>query len=650
MKKILLTALLVPAVALAQTFPSPTFSSITLQNPLSAANGGTGSTSSTGSGSVVLSSSPTIASPTITGSLTATGLIAPTNLSAQSANTVLANTGSGSASPAPASIPGCSTSSSAIVYTSGAGFGCNSSINATTIGGVSSASLFATLPKTVASIAGLRGIASSTYSTVMATGYYTAGDGGGGVYSYIPSDTTDGAYFTGSISGTTLTVSAVANGTMSVGQQINGAGVTSAYITALGTGTGGTGTYTINVSQTVPSETLMADLGGGVIVASDGGRWKLTQSLPATVKQYGAAGNGTTDDYWPITDALAGSPSVVFLPYGAYRVSQGIVVPVLKALKGQHFGAYVSGAITDSAPLIIGDLSVPTIVTVTGGAATEGVALENVMVNRAAGTVPANSISVAITNSANNLTVQDVTAMRSAIGFSVGAGTSTSLGVHLLRCYTGQITQYHVQISNAVETTITEGRFGRNGGLDVSTAAYVNISGPSVDTVRFITCQFNQGGGTANFVVSFTGYSSNANGIILFSQCHIEQWQGLIFADSGSTNIRRLRFIGNTIDGGAGNIFYSGASNTLVELMLNGNAMDGGFAITLDQQTSSIITGNNITGPVLINQGTQVVSGNYFQGNVTLQGSTSRTVFVGNGLGGTFSNTMSGSTVIANNG
>lgn len=51
--------LLAPAAAFAQSYPSPTYHQITLQTPLTAANGGTGVTSSTGSGSVVLSSAPT---------------------------------------------------------------------------------------------------------------------------------------------------------------------------------------------------------------------------------------------------------------------------------------------------------------------------------------------------------------------------------------------------------------------------------------------------------------------------------------------------------------------------------------------------------------------------------------------------------------
>ncbi len=70
-----------------------------------------------------------------------------------------------------------------------------------------------------------------------------------------------GAYgasvFTGSISTTTLTVSAVTSGQIGVGSQITGTGVANfTYVTALGTGTGGTGTYTISVSQTVSSRTL----------------------------------------------------------------------------------------------------------------------------------------------------------------------------------------------------------------------------------------------------------------------------------------------------------------------------------------------------------------------------------------------------------
>jgi hypothetical protein len=69
----------------------------------------------------------------------------------------------------------------------------------------------------------------------------------------------DTATFTADISGTTMTVSAVASGTLSIGQQIYGTGVSQlTAITALGTGTGGIGTYTVSISQTVASTTMVS--------------------------------------------------------------------------------------------------------------------------------------------------------------------------------------------------------------------------------------------------------------------------------------------------------------------------------------------------------------------------------------------------------
>jgi len=77
------------------------------------------------------------------------------------------------------------------------------------------------------------------------------------------------AVFTGSISGTTLTVTAITNGTIAINQALFGVGVTQAtVITALGTGTGGVGTYTVNQSQAVTS-TLMNSATVGAVVTGD---------------------------------------------------------------------------------------------------------------------------------------------------------------------------------------------------------------------------------------------------------------------------------------------------------------------------------------------------------------------------------------------
>ena len=65
------------------------------------------------------------------------------------------------------------------------------------------------------------------------------------------------AIFTGSTSGTTLTVTDVSSGTIGVGQSVFGLGVANeTIITALGTGSGGVGTYTINISQTLTTRAM----------------------------------------------------------------------------------------------------------------------------------------------------------------------------------------------------------------------------------------------------------------------------------------------------------------------------------------------------------------------------------------------------------
>jgi hypothetical protein len=78
--------------------------------------------------------------------------------------------------------------------------------------------------------------------------------------------------FTGSISGSTLTVSTApvaAQAPLTIGQTLYGAGISAGTtITGLGTGTGGTGTYTVSVSQTVASESILG-AGGTPVINGD---------------------------------------------------------------------------------------------------------------------------------------------------------------------------------------------------------------------------------------------------------------------------------------------------------------------------------------------------------------------------------------------
>jgi microcystin-dependent protein len=96
-------------------------------------------------------------------------------------------------------------------------------------------------------------VTSGTTITALGTG-----TGGAGTYTVSASQTVSSTAITGS--GTTLTVSAVSSGTLVVGQVITGTAVSSdTRITALGTGTGGAGTYTVNISQIAASGTINAN-------------------------------------------------------------------------------------------------------------------------------------------------------------------------------------------------------------------------------------------------------------------------------------------------------------------------------------------------------------------------------------------------------
>ena len=129
---------------------------------------------------------------------------------------------------------------------------------------------------TIAISQALFGISISAETVITALG---TGTGGVGTYTVNNSQTiasetmnsaTVGAVVTGSMSTTTLTVTAVTSGTLYVGQTVRGAGVTTnTIITALGTGTGGTGTYTINNSQTFASGTLYG-LNYTILPSTDG--------------------------------------------------------------------------------------------------------------------------------------------------------------------------------------------------------------------------------------------------------------------------------------------------------------------------------------------------------------------------------------------
>jgi len=94
---------------------------------------------------------------------------------------------------------------------------------------------------------------------------------------------------TGSIATTTLTVTDVSQGTLAVGQAISGPNILpGTIITALDSGTGGVGTYTVNISQTAAAGAITAasvpGAGNAFVPNAIVDRWDVTAPGLAVVR------------------------------------------------------------------------------------------------------------------------------------------------------------------------------------------------------------------------------------------------------------------------------------------------------------------------------------------------------------------------------
>lgn len=137
-----------------------------------------------------------------------------------------------------------------------------------------------------------------------------------------------GAVVVASISGTVMTVSSVASGTIKQGYMVTGAGIADGTVIAtFGTGAGGTGTYNLNISQTVSSETMQTTQFGLILpphslyVAAAGG---LAQSIGEAIwSKKGSGCNYTGATTVTVIDTSNGYVP----PYPSYDVTFRIPDP-----------------------------------------------------------------------------------------------------------------------------------------------------------------------------------------------------------------------------------------------------------------------------------------------------------------------------------
>jgi microcystin-dependent protein len=267
-----------------------------------------------------------------------------------------------------------------------------------------------------------------------------------GLGSYIASS------FTGAISSTTLTVSAVASGQLFVGQTISGTGVTSGTtITAFGTGTGGVGTYTVSVVPTTNPTGSITITGAAATTSLTPTSTDNTVKVATTAFVQTALSSALTTgviQMWPTNTAPTG-----FLICNGTAVSR-TTYAALFAVIGSTFGSG-DGSTTFNLPDYVNRMpfgaNAPTTASVTG------------------------TINNGSTLAGTTLTVTLVGSGTLAVGQVItGTGISANTRITALGTGTGGVGTYTVNISQLVaSTTITANPWVSNGSTGGATDAVV---------------------------------------------------------------------------------------------------------------------------------------------------------------------------------
>jgi hypothetical protein len=346
-KRLFLLVALLPVLALAQSYPSPTFQNVTVLGTLSAPaptfttpvtvpSGGTGVATLTAHGpllgqgtSAVTAVAPgTSGLPLLSGGASADptySALGLTALATQAANTVLANVTGSPASPTAVTITGCNGAAQALQYTNASGFGCNSTIatsganaNITSLTGLttpisvgqggtgattstgSGAVVLGTSPT----------IATPTISSPVITGTATVG-----AASFYPTVGTNAALQALS----TVTTSTVTRlGFYSVGDAPPLVYTASGSACSLNAGNGDNGSQV----KSADSKCWIANLGFG----------------EADVREWGAKHDNVNDDTSAIQAAsnflIASGGGVIYVPQGAYKTTSTITLGAHVSIRG----------------------------------------------------------------------------------------------------------------------------------------------------------------------------------------------------------------------------------------------------------------------------------------------------------------------------
>lgn len=398
------------------------------------------------------------------------------------------------------------------------------------------------------------------------------------------------------------------------------------------------------------ADTSSADNAFTVLVSTGNVRRKIKYTDKLTVRQAGARGDYTkaantgTDDAIALQRAHDLTPRgvTVFYPLGLYFTTVRIY------WNGGSSVLFQSRATTtdEAKCAIVGATTLDGVVESRQGDTTFSTKVENAVITRQTGAT-SNAVRGLICSGVDQQVFIDLASYHHGICVHIAG----QLAPVFERLNTWDTNGYHIKISTVVEPRFLMCRFGRNGGADRASDAYILIDGSggiSVDTVDFSSCQFNQSGQLTNSVMRFVNYN-NPNGIFTFTACHFEGW-GVYMLNIDPTVVRlqRVKFVGCTGTSDTRQQMIGGSGAVLEDLQIDGCTL--AVTLTLDQCKSASMNGGTLDGPLIINRGNTRIVGVDIKGDVKLTGAGSdKLTFMANQLGGALTDNFTGIRAVMGN-
>ena len=368
------------------------------------------------------------------------------------------------------------------------------------------------------------------------------------------------------------------------------------------------------------------------------------------VKDYGAVGNGTTDDSASIQmaiDSLPGSGGTVLFPPGVYRVADTI-----RVLRNN---VSLIGAGPD-ATVLLADVALPAVVRF-GDAATVNVvincSIERMTIDRQAGTIPIGSVGILwelFNYGDERLTYVN----RHYYGRKItGIGPPTSLSIEysLYEPYSSNATRAHMCIEHAAGIKVFGGMFGRNGGEQFNSVCMIEIAGTAND-VTFVGSTFVPIGPAINSadkpaVIFITG-KPDAVAVYRFIDCNTENTSAGFASDAATPQLNDIHVVGGRW--AMEMSMFNFHPNTKIVAMKLTNASISKPVILVNSKWLTI-SGCSIAGNSAFHGGAEAdmtITGNRFLGSVFLGGAFRGLMFTGNVHNG-LTDTASGNKLVANN-